>query len=128
MKKITLCGSTKFKDEFLEYNKRLTLDGNVVLSVAFFGHADNINLTVEQKDLLDKIHLEKIAISDEIFVIDVGGYIGESTKNEIKHANFLQKKVVYLSNQRLKSASEHYPECRNNGRCTSICALCYDLL
>ena len=96
MKTITLCGSTKFKSEYEECNKKLTLEGNIVISVGLFGHADKVNLTKEQKSLLDEIHLRKIDLSDEIFVINVGGYIGESTQKEIGYAKAKGKAIGYL--------------------------------
>jgi hypothetical protein len=97
MKRVTLCGSTKFKREFEALNRQLTLEGNVVYSVSCFGHADKIPFTVEQKELLDKVHKAKIDNSDGIFVIDVDGYIGESTRSEISHAEQTGKFVKYLS-------------------------------
>jgi len=96
-KRITLCGSTKLKKEFQAINKKLSLEGSVVYSVAFFGHADNIKLTKEQKELLDGVHKEKIDNSDGILVIDVDGYIGNSTMGEIMHAEKTGKFVKYLS-------------------------------
>lgn len=96
-KRVTLCGSTKFKREFEALNKQLTLEGNVIYSVAFFGHADKHPLTTEQKEVLDAVHLKKIDNSDGIFVINVDGYIGESTRNEINHAESTGKFVKYLS-------------------------------
>ena len=99
MKKITLCGSTKFKKAFEEWNKRLTLQGNIVYSVAFFGHADGLTITKEQKAILDQVHFKKIDHSDEIFVLDVNGYIGESTRNEINHAIKTGKNIRYLSKE-----------------------------
>ncbi|HHT96339.1 MAG TPA: hypothetical protein GXZ90_00365 [Clostridiales bacterium] len=92
-KVITLCGSTKFKREFEEINTLLTIGGHVVISVGVFSHSDNLQLTKEQKEKLDKIHRQKINMSDEIFVINVGGYIGNSTKNEIDYAIKSGKKV-----------------------------------
>lgn len=97
MTKITLCGSTKFKREFEAINKQLSLEGHIVYSVAFFGHADNIPLTTEQKALLDQVHKRKIDNSDGILVIDVDGYIGESTTSEIEYAKENKKFVKYLS-------------------------------
>jgi len=97
MSRITLCGSTKFKKEFEEWNKRLTFQGNVVYSVAFFDHSDKEIITSDQKKILDKVHFKKIDNSDEIFVIDVDGYIGESTRNEIKYAFNTNKIIKYLS-------------------------------
>jgi hypothetical protein len=97
MKKITLCGSTKFKPEFEAINKQLTLEGNIVYSVAFFGHADKIPLTEAQKEMLDTVHKKKIDNSDGIFVLDVDGYIGKSTQSEIEHAAKTGKFIKYLS-------------------------------
>ena len=84
---VTLCGSTRFKQEFLEAQKKLTLEGKIVLSVGLFTHADNERITDEQKKMLDDLHFRKIDISDSIYVIDVNGYIGESTKREIEYAS-----------------------------------------
>jgi len=95
-KVITLCGSTKFKKEYEEWNKKLTLEGNVVLSCGVFAHADDIELTDEQKRMLDEIHIRKIDMSDEIFVLNVDGRIGESTQCEINYARKKGKKVGYL--------------------------------
>jgi len=96
MKIITLCGSTKFKKEFQEENIRLTLEGNIVITVALFGHADNIDLSVPTKTLLDRIHKHKIMIADSIFVINKDGYIGKSTKSEIEYAKSFNKEIVYM--------------------------------
>ena len=103
---ITLCGSTKFKNEFLETQKRLTLDGNIVISVGLFGHSgdnevwesmDAGSLT-KTKEMLDDMHKRKIDMSDEIYVINVGGYIGESTRSEIEYAKEKGKFIRYLEN------------------------------
>ena len=103
-KVITLCGSTRFKDEFMEAQKRLTLEGNIVISVGLFGHSgdnevwetmDEGTLT-KTKEMLDDMHKRKIDMSDEIFVINVGGYIGESTRSEIEYARRLGKRICYL--------------------------------
>ena len=96
-KVITLCGSTKFKDEYLKAQKDLTLQGNIVISVGLFGHSgDNEVWTEGTKEMLDNMHKRKIDMADEIFVINVGGYIGESTKSEIEYAIKNGKKVNYL--------------------------------
>lgn len=101
---ITLCGSTRFKDEFMEVQKRLTLEGNIVISVGLFGHSgdsevwenmDEGTLT-KTKEMLDDMHKRKIDMSDEIYVINVGGYIGDSTSSEIEYAKVHGKKVNYL--------------------------------
>ncbi|WP_442601032.1 hypothetical protein [Paenibacillus sp. KN14-4R] len=98
MSVITLCGSTKFKDQFEQANAFLTLQGNIVISVAFFEQSDGFEITEEQAELLGNLHFRKIDISDEIFVIDVDGYIGNSTKREIQYAKEKGKAVHYYSN------------------------------
>ena len=103
---ITLCGSTRFKDEFMKAQKDLTLKGYIVISVGLFGHSgdsevwenmDEGTLT-KTKEMLDDMHKRKIDMADEIFVINVDGYIGESTKSEIEYAIKHNKKVNYLEN------------------------------
>lgn len=96
-KVITLCGSTKFKDDFLREQKRLTLEGNIVISVGLFGHSgDNEVLEEGVKLMLDDMHKRKIDMADEIFVINKNGYIGSSTKSEIEYALLNNKKVRYM--------------------------------
>lgn len=101
---VTLCGSTKFKKEFLEIQKKLTLLGYIVISVGLFGHSgdnevwenmDEGTLT-KTKSMLDDMHKRKIDLSDMIYVINVGGYIGESTRSEIEYAISTGKEVHYL--------------------------------
>lgn len=96
-KVITLCGSTRFKDAFLETQKRLTLDGNIVISVGLFGHSGDDEVWKEgTKEMLDNMHKRKIDMSDGIFVVNVGGYVGESTRSEIDYAIKNGKTVEYL--------------------------------
>ena len=98
-KVITLCGSTKFKDAFMEAQKRLTLEGNIVISVGMFGHSGDDEVWTEgTKAMLDDMHKRKIDMADEIYVINVGGYIGESTKSEIEYARKNGKEVQFLEN------------------------------
>ncbi|MFH1209442.1 MAG: hypothetical protein V1663_01500 [archaeon] len=92
---ITLCGSTRFKEEYLDVMKKLTLKGKIVLTVGFWNHADNENITIEQKKNVDELHLRKIDLSDSIYVINVKGYIGQSTRNEIDYALKTGKKIYY---------------------------------
>ena len=95
-KVITLCGSTRFKDDFLNEQKRLTLEGNIVISVGLFGHSGDDEVWTENtKEMLDDMHKRKIDMADEIFVINKGGYIGSSTKSEIEYAAKTGKKVNY---------------------------------
>ena len=96
-KVITLCGSTKLKEQFLEVQKRLTLEGNIVISVGLFGHSGDAEVwTPGKKEMLDDMHKRKIDMADAIFVINVGGYIGESTKSEIEYARSQGKEVLFL--------------------------------
>ena len=103
-KVITLCGSTRFKDAFMEANKRLTLEGNIVISVGLFGHAGDAEVwenmdegtLTRTKEMLDDMHKRKIDMADGIFVINVGGYIGSSTRSEIEYALNTGKAVRYL--------------------------------
>lgn len=96
-KVITLCGSTRFKEYFLEVQKKLTLEGNIVISVGLFGHAgDEEALQYEVKAMLDRQHLAKIDLADEIFVINVDNYIGDSTRKEIEYAKAKGKHVGFL--------------------------------
>ena len=92
-----MCGSTKFKQEFLNINKWLSLQGNVVITVGLFGQADNEPIIPEEKILLDEVYKAKIDLADEIFVVNVGGYIGNSTKNEIEYADSKNKKIRFLN-------------------------------
>ena len=101
---ITLCGSTKFKDDFMRVQKELTLAGNIVISVGLFGHSGDNEVwenmdegtKTKTKIMLDDMHKRKIDLSDEIFVINKNGYIGESTKSEIEYAIKTGKVINYL--------------------------------
>ena len=101
---VTLCGSTRFKNEFYEVQKRLTLEGKIVISVGLFGHSGDEEVwdgmdegtLGKTKVMLDDMHKRKIDMADSIFVINVGGYIGESTRSEIEYAKLHGKGVEYL--------------------------------
>ena len=94
---ITLCGSTRFKEQFLEAQKRLTLAGNIVISVGLFGHSGDEEVWAPgTKEMLDDMHKRKIDLADAIYVINVGGYIGASTRSEIEYAKATGKEVLYL--------------------------------
>ena len=94
---VTLCGSTRFKEQFMEAQKRLTLEGNIVISVGLFGHSGDDEVWTEgTKEMLDDMHKRKIDMADGIFVINVGGYIGSSTRSEIEYALAHGKEVRYL--------------------------------
>jgi hypothetical protein len=91
-KVITLCGSRDFGPLFLQINEKLTLEGNVVFSLGVWSRETNDT----QKKLLDEIHLRKIDLSDEIYVINKGGKIGPSTRKEIEYARANRKSENYL--------------------------------
>jgi len=97
---VCLCGSTRFYRTFREFNKRLTLGGFIVLSVGCEYHSDEgLGITHEQKLELDILHKCKIDLADEVLVLDVNGYIGESTRSEIEYATAKGKPVRYLSRE-----------------------------
>lgn len=105
---ITLCGSTRFKQEFEQASRELTLAGHIVLMPGIFAHTDGIELTEENKIQLDNLHRQKINMSDMIFVINKGGYIGPSTYGEIDWANKMGKQISFL--EALPSDRENSPE------------------
>lgn len=94
---ITLCGSAKFKEDFIRQSKRLTLLGNVVLMPIFDFSNDEIDSF--KAKILKALHFKRIEMSDEILVINRNGYIGSSTKVEIEYATKLGKKIKYMENQ-----------------------------
>ena len=106
-KVFTLCGGARFKDAFMEAQKRLSLEGNIVISVGLFGHAGDDEVwegmsedaLTRTKIMLDDMHKRKIDMADEIFVINVGGYIGSSTRSEIEYAHSTGKAGRYLEEE-----------------------------
>ena len=117
---ITLCGSTKFKKEFIEVQKQLTLLGNIIISVGCFGHKGD-TLTMEDKVMLDDMHKRKILMADEIFVIDKDNYIGSSTRSEIEFAKANNIPISYYSKDNRINCQEFYsdestivPLCKGN--------------
>lgn len=98
---VTLCGSTRFFKEFQRANYEETMKGHIVLSVGFFGHAKEAHdeaegCTADQKEQLDQLHFDKIRMSHEVLILNKGGYVGESTKNELALAILLNRKVRWL--------------------------------
>lgn len=96
---VTLCGSTKFKSDFIKAQEALTLLGCIVISVGLFGHADNkyeSEISPDVKLMLDDMHKRKIDMADRILVINRDDYIGESTASEIAYAEATNKKVSYM--------------------------------
>lgn len=98
---ICLCGSTRFSEEFKKQNLEETLVGNIVLSIGCDTKSDSDllrlgQLTEEAKEKLDSLHKRKIDLADSILVLNVGGYIGNSTRSEIEYAKKIGKKIYYL--------------------------------
>lgn len=93
---VCLCGSTRFMKQFHEQNERLTLEGKIVLTVGVNVFSDKTIAISDKKKELDELHKRKIDLADEVFIINVGGYIGESTKSEINYAYQNQKPITYL--------------------------------
>lgn len=97
-----LCGSTRFKDTWYEQGKRLTRAGHIVLSVGDLdtssaAHDVNMPIDSDLKAELDELHKRKIDLADEVLILNVGGYIGESTRSEIEYALMVGKPVHYLT-------------------------------
>lgn len=102
---VCLCGSTRFKDEINAASARLTMQGVLVISLGVFGHTDlpDRDWTTgasDDKRMLDDLHRRKIDLADYVLVLNVGGYIGESTRSEIDYAEKLGKPVEYLEGVR----------------------------
>lgn len=100
---VCLCGSTRFSEAFRDANLRETINGKIVLTIGcdlrsdteVFGHM-TIDEIVMIKNQLDRLHLRKIDLADEVLILNVGGYIGESTARELAYAQSLGKPVRYL--------------------------------
>ena len=92
---VCLCGSTKFKDDFVYWSKWFTLEGCIVVMPMIFGHAGD-QITTIQKQELDNLHKAKIKMADIVFIINKNNYIGQSTQSEIAYAKSLNKKILYL--------------------------------
>lgn len=93
---VCLCGSTRFRAEFDATNRQFTRAGRIVLAPGVFGHADGITIPENDKAALDALHLAKIDLADAVFVVNPGGYVGDSTRAEIAYATRLGKRIGYL--------------------------------
>lgn len=91
-KTVVLCGSTRFKQDFEKVAKELALQGKIPIPLPFFGDP----ITAEQLALITDMHFEKIRLSDEIYVINKDGYIGDATRKEIEYAKSLNKPIFYM--------------------------------
>ena len=106
-KVICLCGSTRFTSEMLVIQWELTKQGNIVLSWcalpdSYFEGKDKTHVGEQDgvKEIADEVHKRKIDLADEVFVLNIDGYIGESTRSEIEYAKLHGKSIRYL--ERLK--------------------------
>jgi hypothetical protein len=98
---ITLCGSMRFREEFERLDSELTLAGHVVLTPTTLAPSRELN--AEERARLGRIHLQKVAMADEVLIVNVGGHVGESTRREIEHARSRGVAVSYLE--------PHAPDC-----------------
>lgn len=105
---ITLCGSTRFKNDFIEAEELLTLSGNIVIPLSIFNHSNGKSLSEQELLLLERMHRQKIDMSNEIMVIDTDGYVGYSTSQEIAYAKNTGKRVSYWS--------EYFKEIKNKNK------------
>lgn len=94
-KVVTLCGSVKFYDKMQEINEKLALENEYVV-IGLTPRVTNRIFTEYDKELLSELHRAKIDLSDAIFVVNVDGYIGESTRGEIEYAKQIGKEIIYL--------------------------------
>ncbi len=97
MKIITVCGSLKFKDEIMQITEKMALQGNCMLSIVYPTKKDKDAYTDEEKEILGKMHKERIKISDAILVVNIDNYIGSSTISEIEFAKKLNKEIIYYT-------------------------------
>lgn len=96
MKIITVCGSLKFYKEMMEITEKMELEGNCMLVPIYNpSKTSKDDYTEEEAMMLDKMHKERIKISDAILVVNVNNYIGSSTKSEIEFAKSLNKEIIY---------------------------------
>jgi hypothetical protein len=107
---VCLVGSTRFYQQFREVNYLETLAGRIVLSIGFYPHDDqphgqNNGITPEQKLAVDALHLRKVELADEVYIINVGQYIGESTQREIAHAERLGKRLRWHEEPRARAST-----------------------
>lgn len=98
---VVLCGSTRFEDAFTEAMRDQTLAGRIVLSVGLFGHPEGVDMDGPTTVMLGELHKRKIDLADRVLVLNVGGYIGSSTRSEIDYAIAHGKPVDYLEAPRV---------------------------
>ena len=97
MKIITVCGSYKFKNEMVEVTEKMALKGNCMITPIELTKPNKEAYTKDEAIMLGKMHKEKIKLSDAILVVNVNGYIGDSTNSEIEYAKSLNKEILYYT-------------------------------
>lgn len=101
-KVVCLCGSSRFYEAYQQAEYNETMKGNIYLSIGFYphsvrkAHGEGVGCTSEEKIALDALHKKKIDLADEVFVLNVGGYIGDSTKSEVEYAKASGKPIRWL--------------------------------
>jgi hypothetical protein len=93
---VCLCGSTRFREAFEAAQRSETDAGKIVLTVGRYGHHDGLDMSGEHKAKLDALHCQKIDLADEVLILNVGGYVGDSTRREVQHAARRHKRVRWL--------------------------------
>lgn len=112
---VCLCGSSRFYKEYQEAEYRETMAGKIYLSIGFYPHSvpemhgEGVGHDSAEKVALDELHKRKIDLADEVLVLNVGGYIGDSTKSEVAYALETGKLVRWL-----EPASAWSPDTANN--------------
>ena len=96
MKTVTICGSMRFEEEMKKIAFILeSKQGYNVLQCVY--NTDNIEIMPDDKKRLEAAHFKKIEMSDSVYIVDIGGYIGEQVKKEIEYAMSIGKEMIYHS-------------------------------
>ncbi len=95
---VCLCGSTRYADAFAKAYREESLNFKIVLSVGVMVHAGDEPIKDDdpRKEMLDRLHKHKIELADEVLILNVNGYVGNSTRSEIEHAKALGKPIRWL--------------------------------
>lgn len=94
IKVITICGSMRYKNEMMKISEKLEIEDSYAVIQCIY-NVDNLKYKGKDATILEKIHRKKIDISDAIYVVNINGYIGDSTKREIEYAKATGKEVIY---------------------------------
>ncbi len=94
---VAMIGSSRFKQEYHDEGKRLTLEGNLVIPLCLYRDTDYADACVpKNKKLLREICNQKIRLCDKVFVVNPNGYIGTTTRETIGYAKSLNKTILYM--------------------------------